>query len=262
MTFELDEAANEANQWVTLGRRDAEQKTIEPFNLSEMSYLSFWVKMEAFSGTQTVNFFVEIEEDTHSDGRYVFGQDAAGRAAAGRFTGDPEEKNWRRVLIPLSQFRQVEHWDRILEISFVVRVKRGAVSGKLLIDRLGAGLNYPEGVNGKEIRMQNRVSSFKIGGRVAGSGMSLKRGPTFLVLTMTFIDPYLEEIRFEESRDEGRNWKALKSFYDHRQGGVYKVHWKPDKGLRSGQIVSFRVVGVSVVGGEHELAEPYHVNFN
>ncbi len=258
IAFELDENANDTDRWLTLGKKDPAKKTIEPFNLSEMSYLSFWVKIEGLALAQAVNLFVEIREDTDSNQRFVFGQDLASRAAAARFTGAAEEKNWRRVTIPFSQFRELRHWDRILEMGFIVQIKRGQAKGKLFVDRLQVGSHYPEGTHGKEIRMQNRVSSFKIGNRVANPGMTLKPGPTPLTLTMSFIDPYLEEIRFEESGDGGRSWKALQSFYDHQQGGVYKMIRKPDRG----KSVEFQVVGVSVSGGESELAGPYRVDFS
>ncbi len=250
MDFEVDESASEAEGWIKLG----------PLNLSEMSYLSLWVKNQEFSG-EPVNLLVEIQEDTNSNKRFVFGEDVASRASAVRLTGAGEEKNWRRIVIPFSAFRQVKNWDRILELGFIVQIKRGSAKGKLLIDRLQGGLHYPEGIQGKEIRMQNRVSSFKIGNRVANPETALKRAPIVLTLTMTFIDPYLEEVRFEETLDGAKTWKPLESFYDHQQGGVYKTTWNPQK-TKTGGGVQIRAVGVSVLGGEAKLAGPYRVSFN
>ena len=250
LNFEVDESTSEAEHWIQL----------EPFNLSEMSYLSFWVKREEFSGA-AVNLLVEIQEDTNSNKRFVFGEDVSSRASAARFTGAEEEKIWQRIVIPFSGFRQLKNWDRVLELGFIIQIKRGTANGKLLIDRLQGGLHYPEGVQRKEIRMQNRVSSFKIGNRAASPDMKLKRASTVLTLTMTFIDPYLEEIRFEETLDAGRNWEPLESFYDHQQGGVYKVTWNPPK-TKSGQGAQIRAIGVNVLGGETKLAGPYRINFN
>jgi len=219
------------------------------------------VKIEEHTGSP-VNLMVEIHEDKDGNNRYVFGTDASGRAAAGRFSGREEEKKWRKIVIPFYQFRGVHHRNRLIELAFVVEIKKGSSQGRILIDRLLFGSNYPEGINGSEIQMQNRVSSFKIGKRIAASETTLKGKTASLTLTLTFVDPYLEEIRFEESMDGGQSWRRIRSFYDHSGGGVYSTEWQPSKEALTKKEILVRIVGMNTLGGETKLGGPYRIHLN
>ena len=259
--YDLDESAPDEYLWLILGKKDLAKKTIEPFDLTLMNYLSFWIKIDSSDG-QPIHLSIELHEDTNHDKKFTLNPDVASRVSVGKFSSSEAGKEWKKITVPLSQFRGIRYRDRLLEIGLVLEIKKAKAKGKLLIDRLLFGLNYPEGIQGEEIHMQNRVSSFKIGNRVANSQMLLKRKTTPLVLTLTFVDPYLEMIRFEESEDGGGSWHTLGSFYDHKQGGVYKLDWNPSSGPQGQQGVLIRAVGMNVLGGEAELAGPYHVDFN
>ena len=111
--------------------------------------------------------------------------------------------------------------------------------------------------------MQNRVSSFKIGGaKVVSQEVKLKPRPTSLTLTLTFVDPYLEEIRFEKSKDGGTGWERIGSFYDQTGGGIYETHWEPAKESSAKEKFLIRAVGVNLFGGETELVGPYRLYFD
>lgn len=262
LNYEMDDATPFAYFWTGLGKKDDAQGTNAVVNLSEMSYLSFWMKPEEESEGQALDCFIEIHEDTDGDKKFVLGPDVSGRAPVARFSGGEGEKQWRKIVIPLFHFRNVRHWDRILEIAFVLESKRGNKKGRLLIDNFLFGSHYPEEAKGREIPMQNRVSSFKIGNRIASSEMKLKRELTLLTLTLTFIDPYLEEIHFEQSVDGGGTWQLIQSFYDHTVGGVYSAEWEIDRDPKAGQGVLVRIMGMNVLGGETRLGGPYHISFN
>jgi len=249
--YNLDESAPDAYTWVSL----------QSIDLTSMNYLSFWAQLEASSEGGPVYLFIELQEDTNGDGRFTLNPDISSRVSAGKFSGPEAGGEWKKVVIPLSQFHGIRYRERLLEMGLVAEIKKGRAAGKLLIERLLFGTNYPEGIQGQEIRMQNRVSSFKIANRAARSEMLLKRKTMPLVLTLTFIDPYLEVIRFEESKDKGQSWRPLASFYDHQQGGTYQMNWNPSNGS-SKQGILIRAVGMSVLGGETELAGPYHIRFN
>jgi len=230
-------------------------------DLTGMSYLSFWMKAEG--GSERLEFYVELHEDTTDDGKYIAGEDTRDRVPASGFVGQRSKEGWQKVVVPLSRFRLVRRWDRILEVALAFENKKRLRKRKVLIDNLLFGSNYPEGFRGKEIPMQNRVSSFKIGGnRITGSEMRLKRNPISLALALTFVDPYLEEVRFEESRDGGQEWRRIKSFYDQTQGGVYKTRWSPGADTVSARAVLIRAMGVSLFGGETELVGPHKLRFD
>ena len=249
LAYQVDESTPESYFWIDL--KDAK--------LAEMSYLSFWVKLEEQNAPQGVSMYLEVHEDTNGDGRFVFGPDVSSRVLVGRFAGQDAEKKWRKVTIPFSQFHEAKHPQRLLEMGFEIQIKKGSGEGKIQIDKLLFGSHYPEGVGKNGIRMQNRVSSFKIGNRITHPEMSLKNKPVPLALTLSFIDPYLEEIRFEESWDGGHTWKRLQSFYEHDRGGTYSMDWQPPKDQKE---ISIRAVGMDVLGGETELGGPIRISLN
>ncbi len=231
-------------------------------DLTEMRYLSFWVKPGALKAAPGAEFFVEIHEDTNGDQQFAPGADKAERLAVNRFVVKKREDGWEKIVIPFSGFRKIRQWNRIPELLFVLETKRQAAEAKFAIDDLLFGSNYPEGLAIKEILMQNRTSSFRIGDELADSGMKLKSRKNRLSLALTFIDPYLEEVRLEESRDGGRTWRRIHSFYDHFTGGMYKTEWEFSPASPSEREALVRALGVNLLGGESELAGPYHLNFN
>ena len=230
-------------------------------DLTEESYLSFWVKSEAKGGASRIEFMIEFHEDTNGDGKYVVGKDVTEGVLVSHFVGKVKKGGWQKAVIPLSRFRRIRQWNHILEMAFVFENKWRIGKGRLLVDNLLLGSHYPEGLEGREIPMQNRVSSFKIGGRIVNPEMKLKRKPTSLALTLTFIDPYLEEIRFEETEVGGSPWRRIQSFYDHSAGGVYESPWELTR-ARSRRRILIRAVGMNVLGGETELAGPYPIHFD
>lgn len=262
LDYDLTAPNSFSHYWNKLGQGDPLKGTNEAQNLSEMRYLSFWMKTEGGTGPR-LEFFVELHEDTNGDQRFILGDDTTDRVPASRFAMGTARDGWQKAAIPLSRFRKIRHWDQMLEIVIVFESKWRIGRGKLFLDDLLLGSNYPEELQAAEIQMQNRVSSFKIGNELASSEMKLepKHKSTSLALTLTFIDPYLEAIEFQESRDQGQTWRRLQSFYDHSGGGVYTADWEIPSIASSKEKILLRATGVSVLGGETQLAGPYDLYF-
>jgi hypothetical protein len=111
--------------------------------------------------------------------------------------------------------------------------------------------------------MQNRTSSFKINHRYVTEGAEVeKKEPALLNLTLTYIDPYLEEIRWETAEPGSPGWRTVKSFYDHTGGGEYEeeIQWQEPE--RSKKEIELRAVGISLLGEEVPLAGPFRITFD
>ena len=234
-------------------------------NLSGMNYLSFWRKLTGESRRPAFELYVELREDTDRNGRFDPRLDVVARLPVSPYLAGEEKGDWRKVVIPLARFRGIESWDRILRIALVLSNKTRLGEGRVFVDELLAGSNFPEDFRGKEIPMQNRVSSFKINQQFPAEAVKLKKKkPALLTLTLTFVDPYLEEIRWETSVDNGRTWQTARSFYDHAVGGVYEgeIRW-PGKGAPvTKEGMWLRAAGISLWGEEDQFAGPYRITFN
>lgn len=253
LRFELDDSSPDSYFWRAIGKHEAR----ETVNLESKHYFSFRIQTLELTPGSSVEVFLEIHEDTHEDGKFVFGIDKTAKVLVGRFSGKPEEKEWKKIAVPFANFREIRHWDRILEAAFVVQIRKGGSRGKFLVKDFLAGSHYPDGLS-QGIQMQNRVSSFKIGGRLAETENSVKSKPAALTLVLTFVDPYLEEIRIQESAD-GSNWNDVRIFRKHDQGGVYAADWNSRLKERE---VDVRAIAVNVLGGEEPLAGPYRVHLD
>lgn len=235
-----------------------------PADLSEMRYLSFWVNLQPAEASLPGDLSLELYEDTDGDGELSLKGDRSEQIQISRFMGLKEFQGWRKVTIPFSEFRRLHRWDRILEMRLVFDHRQRMGKGGLGVDRILAGANYPEAFGGQEIPMQNRVSSFKIENQFVNSEIKLENKSGPMTLTLTFVDPYLEEVRFEERRGRTDPWKRIHSFLDHTQGGVYEteVKWRSLPVPPSREGIWVRAVGISLFGGETELAGPYRVQID
>lgn len=219
--------------------------------LSQMRYLSFWMKTEGRPSAPKAEFWVEAREG--EKGVRVRGRPfSRGRPAGG----------WQKFVVPLERFRGVTAWEQVTEIRWIFKNLSRLSPGKLRLDDFLFGSVYPDGFLGKEIPMQNRVSSFKIAREIAKPEMTLKANSIPVTLTLTFVDPYLEEIRFEESRDEGGTWRTIQSFHEHGNGGVYETTWEiPRRPETKGDLL-LRAVGMNLLGGEVPLAGPHRFHID
>lgn len=246
---------------ILLGDRYKDQQVMD---LKEMRYLSFWFKEGEEDRPSPLKFFIEIREDTDGDGEFNLGRDAADRVPAFQFITGKDPAGRKKVVVPFKAWQRITHWDRVVGIAFVS--DRAGKDPKIVVpaENLLFGSNYPEGLKGPEISMQNRVSSFKIAHQWATPEMRLKERSLPLTLTLTFVDPYLEEIRFEESEDAGYTWAKVKSFFDHTNGGTYSVMWKPQwkTAPKPKKEILIRVTGIDLLGGETKLAGPYCLRFD
>jgi len=247
---------------IKLRRQGASPETAAPVDLTGMRYISFWMNLRPEKvQVPPGEVGLEIYEDTNGDGRFTAGGDTSDMMPVSRSLGRQERGGWLKVPVPLSRFRRIRRWDRIVEVRLIFDHRARLGKGTLVLDNLLFGSNYPEAFSRKEIPMQNRASSFKIHNQLARSGMRVKKKSFPMTLTLTFIDPYLEEVRFEERKGEAGAWKGVRSFFDHSQGGIYEAAVEkkslPDRPSREG--LWFRAVGVSLFGREEELVGPYRV---
>jgi hypothetical protein len=254
LAYHLSEVGSFSYFLVELGKE-------KPADLAEMRYLSFWMNQKALSGGAGLEFGIEARTDTDGDNQFSPGKDPSARLPVKRYVVRKREDGWEKVVIPLTQFRKIVKWDRVTEVLFVLAGPRQGETAEFLLDDILFGSHYPENFAGKEISMQNRVSSFKIEGELADREMKLKSGRNSLSLTLTFVDPYLEEIRFEASRDGGATWQRIHSFYDHLIGGTYQTVWEVSRESTGGSVV-IRALAVDFLGGETQIAGPYHLNLN
>ena len=262
LDYDVSERDSLSSFRIRMGRQGGSRDTVVPADLTAMKYISFWISLKpekAASPPGEVG--LELYEDTNGDGRFTAGKDTSEPMPVSRSLSRKEKEGWQKVLIPLTRFRKIRRWDRIVEIRLIFDHRARLGKGMLLVDNLLFGSNYPEAFTGKEIPMQNRSSSFKINSQLAHSGIRVKKKPFLMTLTLTFIDPYLEEVRFEEKKGEAGAWKGVRSFFDHSQSGIYETAVEkkslPDRPSREG--LWFRAVGVSLFGGEEELVGPYRI---
>ncbi|HNV85826.1 MAG TPA: carbohydrate binding domain-containing protein [Candidatus Omnitrophota bacterium] len=123
--------------WSKLGPAGKEIGTSMPADLSGYDLVSFWMKTD----TDEPAFAFEIHEDTNQDGRFTLGEDSVSRVFPYRYLTSQDTKQWRKVTIPLSDFKKIEHWDRILEVVFVFENKKlKEKKGVVYIDEVTFGV--------------------------------------------------------------------------------------------------------------------------
>lgn len=265
LDYDVSEPDTLASFRLRLAKKGASREAVVPADLTAMKYISFWMNHKpGIAQARPGEVGLELYEDTDGDGRFTAGKDTLEQMPLSSSLNRKEKEGWQKVLIPLARFRKIRRWDRVVEMRLIFDHRARLGKGTLLIDNLLFGSNYPEAFTGKEISMQNRASSFKINSQLVQSGMRVKKKSFSMTLTLTFIDPYLEEVRFEEKKGEAGAWKGVGSFFDHSQGGIYETAVKkkslPDRPSRKG--LWFRAVGVSLFGGEAELVGPYRIQID
>ena len=110
-------------------------------DLSGYDYLSFWL-MDPQGGA---DFAVELHQDVDGDGTYIMGKDKISSIDIAAYNDVTMRGKWQEIVIPLSGFRNITDWGKILEIVFVFRHGRGIDKGTVYIDDVCFGSNPPKG---------------------------------------------------------------------------------------------------------------------
>ena len=83
---------------------------------------SFWIR----SAGDTGNIKIEMHQDANGDGVFTFGTDISSPVYADQYIkGGRVDKNWDKVVIPLSDFKDIKDWSKMSELVFVFENKAG-----------------------------------------------------------------------------------------------------------------------------------------
>ncbi|MDD5085849.1 MAG: hypothetical protein PHE61_07405 [Candidatus Omnitrophica bacterium] len=244
-----------------------------PLDLSGYKYLSFWIKTDI----EKPKFAVEFHQDSEGDRKFILGKDITAKVVAGRYVIGKDPKAWRKVVIPLKDFRAVKDWSQILEMDFLFEERLHSGMGTVYVDDIVFGKNYPreesavsplagvaQPVQGSTLtdlvsatsylKGDNSPVAFIVSGEPAVDGFLLRdRMPLEFHLKTPTQD--LENVRFEVKDSAEPEWGTVASFYDHKKG-VYKATWRP--GARDVPTsYELRVTGYDVDGDMVVLAGPF-----
>ncbi len=229
---------------------------IEPKDLTPYQYLSLWV----LTDQAAPRFSVELHEDSDGDNMFILGKDVSDKLSVARFVVGEDVARWRKVVMPLSRFKKMSAWQRGMEIVLVFENRLQAGKGRVMVDDLIFGTNFPDTLGIPEPYaiddVQGRV---RLNDKELRSGM--KVGPeNFLVLTLHKGHPYLERVAFEESQDGGVTWRVVEAFYEHPENREYRAKWEAPLEAPDGTVYSLRALVSDVWGHEVVVSGPFFVN--
>lgn len=242
-------------------------------DLSGYKYLSFWIKTDI----EKPKFAVEFHQDSDRDRKFILGKDITSKVVAARYVIGKDPKAWRKVVIPLKDFRAIKDWSQILELDFLFEERIHSGMGTIYIDDIVFGKNYPRAEAAistpagtaqpvqsstltdlvsatSYLKGDNSPVTFLIAGEAAADGFLL-RDRMALEFQLKTPVPDLENIRFEIKHSDDPVWETVASFYDHRRG-VYKTTWRP-AGRDTPTSYELRVAGYDIDGDMVVLAGPF-----
>jgi hypothetical protein len=256
LDYDVEEPNSFSFYWTKAGPPDIEPGSSTPADLTPYKYLSFWIK----SSEITPRFGIEIHQDTDGDKFFVLGKDVVAKIPANRFIVGEDAEHWRKVVLPLSSFRQIQDWSKILEIVFVFENKNRSKKGLLFVDDILFGSSeLPEDEVIAPIEKKKIFGYFKINGSEVDGGNVRVSSRNEIELFLKTIPPDLESVRLELSTDGGNTWAILENFYEHKEGEPYRFQWAPGAALPSGRselraAVVNQYGQVTVVSGPFKIA--------
>ncbi len=192
-------------------------------DLSEYDYLSFWM-MDPQGG---VDFTVELHQDVDEDGVYLIGKDISAPAGIKRYHNKDMVGKWQKIAIPLSYFKSITDWRKIMELVFVFRNGRGIPNGTVYIDDIlfGKGYGQAQMVDPTTVVIAPYRSTFKCDGENLRDGFAFKTINNLSVETTARSgEPRLEYVKFEYSDDGGQTWRTIAKDYDLTDH-LYNAEW-------------------------------------
>ncbi|MBI4550414.1 MAG: hypothetical protein HY714_05765, partial [Candidatus Omnitrophica bacterium] len=104
LDYDVEEPNSFSYYWTKVGPPDIEPGSSTPADLTPYKYLSFWIK----SGEAVPRFGIELHQDADGDKFFVLGKDLVAKIPVNRFILGEDTKSWRKVVLPLTSFRQIQ----------------------------------------------------------------------------------------------------------------------------------------------------------
>jgi len=248
LDFDVSAKGSFTFYWMKLGPELPDQKGItQPLDLTGYNYLSFWVK--GLKGKE--RFKIELHQDASLDGQFNFAQDISSSLYVSAYLVNGVTQDWQKVVVPLKGFSNVTDWSNILELVVTLENRVGNTEGSIYIDDVLFG-NVPEELLTSQYLKSSLILS-KDDIRVNNS--RLKDGFQFgydnkLTIRVSGSQDLasLEGIRFDYSKDHGKNWNAIATDYDTKDR-VYEAYWRT-AGLISPGNYEVRAVAIDIRGNE------------
>ncbi len=213
--------------WIKMGKElQGKPGVTAIFDMSLYNYFSFWIKADP----DIKNMKIEVHQDIDNNGIFVFGKDVAASLYTDLYMEGAVDKNWKKVVIPLADFKAINDWSKIIEIVFVFENKTGTPKGALYLDDMILGYRQPSVLapKGEKEITAPVESSFRV------NGVSSKKCPTFkgsndlaIKTESVYDNPYIESFRFEYSIDKGSTWRTIGTDYDVSKD-IHNLNWNPD----------------------------------
>lgn len=222
-------------------------------DLTEFRYLSFWIKTDQIMP----RFILEIHQDVNGDGLFVLGVDKVDRLISTRYLTSEDPNVWRKVVVPLSHFRQIEDWSRIIEIVVVFENKLRSDKGVLYLDDILWGsanleeLNLHDAPDWKDV-----VEGLEVDGESFPlSQTQIEQLPSILSVQLKRTLPTLEAIFLDVSEDQGQHWRTVLRNYLNTTELRYEFALTelPTKNIL------LRLSGRDVLGRNRNLMKPIQI---
>ncbi|MDD5645529.1 MAG: glucoamylase family protein [bacterium] len=231
--------------WMKLGNPYPNDNTnFLPADLTGYDYLSFWIKSRY--GFDKVK--LELHEDTDGDGKFIWNKDYSSAVYIHGYIPGGISTEWKKVVIPLSNFGNIRVFSRITEIVFVIESKNGNPKGTLFVDNVifGKVNSGAKSYDSKSKPAAPFEGSITVNGRLLKEGDSVKNGDLITVTAASSLeDVILENVKFEFS-DDGRVWQVFGTDYN-TEDDSYGI--RIDTVTLSGSnLYSFRALAESVDG--------------
>ncbi len=195
--------------WFHLGSEAADHK-VQTMDLSGMSYLSFWVK----SSKRRENFKIELHCDSNRNGHFDPGQDDSSEVYAERYAGKEGIRDeWRKVVIPLADFKKIKDFSCAMEIVFVFENSRGNSKGTIYLDEIFLGTKKLQPPGKAPVVLPTPKTLLPEDAKV-GANVSLACGTLNYLAARQVPSDVLEGTGFEVSWDEGRSWSLVGIDYE------------------------------------------------
>ncbi|MCK9554520.1 hypothetical protein M0R36_01670 [bacterium] len=231
--------------WMKLGRPYPNDNTcFLSADLTGYDYLSFWIKSRY--GFDKIK--LELHEDTDSDGKFIWNKDYTSAVYIHGYVPGGISTEWKKVIIPLSNFGNIRDFSRINEIVFVIESKNGNPNGILFVDNIVFG-KVNSGAKSYDSKSEPGApfaGSLRVNGQLMRKGDIIKNGDIITVAAESSLkDAILENIKFEFS-DDGKVWQVFGTDYN-TEDKAYGV--KIDTITLSGSnLYSFRAAAESIEG--------------